>query len=43
MCVLREEAREIKVLAISVITKLENLFADILCTADTNVGILLLS
>lgn len=32
-----------KVLAISVITNLENLFADILCTTDTNVGILPLS
>jgi len=34
---------EAKVLVISVITNLENLFADILCTTDTNVGILPLS
>jgi hypothetical protein len=43
VCFLREEKGGTKVLVISLITNLENLFADILRTAQTNVGILLLS
>lgn len=39
---LEKRQGETKVLVISVTTNLENLFADILCMADTNVGILVM-